>query len=200
MNELEVIKKFFVKSKTNGNEFSKQYFYVIKLGNHEPSLIIKKLVLSDDIECYKDYTILKYYKGKYLFFTHYSIKLSTFNKVFLELQEIKQTRGVHDVEIEKIKDSAIDKIQRIVCEYYNINIEQLHTKTRERIIVQARQITHYFAYKMTNKDLREIGKTIGKKNHATVIHSRKVVNNLMETDKEIKAQIEEIERKIKDIC
>jgi hypothetical protein len=189
MNELEIIKKFTIHSKTNANEFAKQYFNVVKFGDHEPSLIIKKLILSDDLECYNDYVVLKYFKEKYLLLKVFSMKLNTFNKVYDEIKDINLSGN---------KEITIDHIQDVVCKYYNLTLEQLHTETRKREIVQARQIAQYFAKQLTKVKLEVIGEKIGNKNHSTISHASKVVNNLIDTDKEIKAQIEEIERLIKE--
>jgi chromosomal replication initiator protein len=94
------------------------------------------------------------------------------------------------------KELSIDYIQKVVCDYFNIAPEMLHTKTRKREIVQARQIAMYFSKNLTKSSLTTIGTKIGGKDHATVLHACKTVNNLSETDKRFKAQIEEIEKKL----
>jgi len=99
----------------------------------------------------------------------------------------------------KKKTITLDYIQDVVCKYYSMTIDELHSITRKREIVQARQICHYFAKKLTKESLATIGSQIGGKGHSTCIHSAKVVNNLMETDKFFKQQIEEIERKIQGL-
>ncbi len=63
-------------------------------------------------------------------------------------------------------------------------------------MAQARQIAMYLAKQHTKAPLTTIGASIGGRNHATVLHSCKAVSNLMETDKNFRRQVEEIERKI----
>ncbi|HCT31276.1 MAG TPA: chromosomal replication initiator protein DnaA [Bacteroidales bacterium] len=95
------------------------------------------------------------------------------------------------------KEISIDYIQKIVCEYFGLPSDVLQTKTRKREIVQARQIAMYFSKSMTKSSLSTIGSIIGGKDHATVLHACKTVNNLKDTDKRFKSQIEDIERRLK---
>jgi len=71
------------------------------------------------------------------------------------------------------------------------------SKTRKKESVQARQIAMYFSIEFTKHSLAYIGKEIGGKKHSTVIHSYRTVNNLIETDKKYKEQIENIRAEIK---
>ena len=95
------------------------------------------------------------------------------------------------------KEISIDYIQKVVCDYFNIEINQLQTKTRKREIVQARQIAMYFSKSLTKSSLANIGTQIGGKDHATVLHACKTVNNLMETDKQFKQYVDDIQKKLK---
>jgi len=95
------------------------------------------------------------------------------------------------------KEISIDYIQKIVCEYFGLPSDVLQTKTRKREIVQARQIAMFFSKNMTKSSLSTIGSIIGGKDHATVLHACKTVNNLKDTDKRFKSQIEDIERRLK---
>lgn len=94
------------------------------------------------------------------------------------------------------KEVSIDFITKTVCEYFDLPTDALLTKTRKREIVQARQIAMYFSKNLTKHSLAAIGSQIGDKDHATVLHACKTVNNLMETDKKFKAYLIEIEKKI----
>ena len=95
------------------------------------------------------------------------------------------------------REVSIDYIQKVVCNYYDIGIEMLQSKTRKREIVQARQVAMYFSKNLTKSSLATIGAQIGGKDHATVLHACKTVNNLMDTDKHFKSQIEDIEKKLR---
>ena len=95
------------------------------------------------------------------------------------------------------REISIDYIQKVVCNYYNIGLEMLQSKTRKREIVQARQVAMFFSKSMTKSSLATIGSQIGGKDHATVLHACKTVNNLIETDKRFRLQVDEIEKKLK---
>jgi chromosomal replication initiator protein len=94
------------------------------------------------------------------------------------------------------REVSIDYIQKVVCDYFDLPIELLKSKTRKREVVQARQIAMYFSKQMTKSSLANIGAHCGGKDHATVLHACKTVNNLMDTDKRFKTYIEELEKKI----
>jgi chromosomal replication initiator protein len=95
------------------------------------------------------------------------------------------------------KEISIDYIQKVICSYFNINLEQLHTNTRKKELVQARQIAMYFSKGLTKCSLATIGSQIGGKDYATVLHACKTIDNLIEIDKRFRQQIEDIEKKLK---
>jgi len=95
------------------------------------------------------------------------------------------------------REISIDYIQKMVCDYFNISVEQMHSSSRKREIVQARQLAMYFAKTLTKNSLASIGVDIGGKDHATVLHAVRTVKNLIDTDKHFRVYVEEIEKKIK---
>jgi chromosomal replication initiator protein len=120
---------------------------------------------------------------------------STLNKKEITLNLAKE---MIDKLIKNTKrEVSIDYIQKVVCNYFDVPIDSLQSKTRKREIVQARQVAMYFSKNLTKSSLATIGSQIGGKDHATVLHACKTVNNLVETDKQFKNQIEEIEKKLK---
>jgi len=92
------------------------------------------------------------------------------------------------------KELTIEHIQRLVGDHLNISIEDIKSKTRKRDIVQARQISMYFAKKLTNTSLCNIGKQFGGRDHSTVIHACQTVNDLLDTDKEYSNRLQEIHK------
>jgi chromosomal replication initiator protein len=94
------------------------------------------------------------------------------------------------------REVSIDYIQKVVCDYFDLPIELLKSKTRKREIVQARQIAMYFAKKMTKSSLANIGLHCGGKDHATVLHACRTVNNLAETDKHFRKYLDDLEKKL----
>ena len=94
------------------------------------------------------------------------------------------------------REVSIDYIQKIVCDYFDLPLEVLKSKTRKREVVQARQIAMYFSKKMTKSSLATIGMHCGGKDHATVLHACRTVNNLSDTDKQFKKYLEDLDKKL----
>lgn len=95
------------------------------------------------------------------------------------------------------QEITIDIIQSLICNYFNIPIHHIQSPSRKRDIVQTRQLIMYFSKKYTTSSLSLIGNKIGKRDHTTVLHACKTIQNLSETDKNIKYHIEKIKEKIK---
>ncbi|PHX91437.1 MAG: chromosomal replication initiator protein DnaA [Flavobacteriales bacterium] len=95
------------------------------------------------------------------------------------------------------REISIEYIQKLVCDYYNIPVEAVKSKTRKREIVQARQIAMYFTKDLTKSSLKNIGIFFGGRDHSTVIHACQTVNDLIETDKKFRHDVEEIDKRIK---
>ena len=95
------------------------------------------------------------------------------------------------------REINIEFIQKIVCDYFNINLDILNSKTRKREIVQARQLVMYFAKEYTKSSLAMIGMHCGNKDHATVLHAVRTINNLLETDKQFRGYVKDLDKKIK---
>lgn len=80
------------------------------------------------------------------------------------------------------REISIDFIQKIVCDYFSIQVDALNSKTRKRDIVQAvLQLSMYFSKKHTKASLATIGLHCGNKDHATVLHACRTVSNLSNT-------------------
>lgn len=101
------------------------------------------------------------------------------------------------VRLEK-KQYTVQSIQETVCKYYNLELAAIQTNSRKRDIVQARQITMYLSKKYTESSLSMIGKIVGKKDHATVLHACKTIKDQIETNKAFRATVEEIEELLKN--
>ncbi|MCC8173277.1 MAG: chromosomal replication initiator protein DnaA [Odoribacter sp.] len=119
---------------------------------------------------------------------------ATFNKKDLTIDLVQDVLGKtvrqHATEL------TVDKIQKVVCEHFQIAPDVLQTKTRKREIVQARYLAMYFCKNYTKSSLSFIGSQIGKKDHATVLYACKVVSDLLETDRKFKIHVEELEKKL----
>lgn len=96
----------------------------------------------------------------------------------------------------KKEEISVESIQTAVCDFYKVTKDALQSSSRKRNVVQARQIAMYFCKEMTKNSLAAIGKQIGNRNHATVLYACKTINNLIETDKKIKSDIDTINTKL----
>jgi len=122
------------------------------------------------------------------------IAQSSFNKKEITLDLAKQI-------VEKFvkhtkREISIDYIQKVVSDYFQMDVDTLQSKTRKRHIVQARQLAMFFAKKFTKASLASIGSQIGKRDHATVLHACKTVDNLAHTDKQFKKYVEDLQKKL----
>lgn len=93
---------------------------------------------------------------------------------------------------------SVEKIRDLVCSHFNLEIDAILTSSRKREVVQARQIAMYLSKQYTKNSLSSIGQTIGKRDHATVLHACKQVNDLISTDKSFRNSVLEIEAKLKN--
>lgn len=94
------------------------------------------------------------------------------------------------------REVSIDYIQKVVSDYFQMDVSTLQSKTRKRHIVQARQLAMFFAKKFTKASLASIGSQIGKRDHATVLHACKTVDNLSSTDKQFRKYVEDLSKKL----
>ena len=112
---------------------------------------------------------------------------------------IELAQSIIDKSVKNNKnDLTIDHIQQIIADYFNLDIESLHSKTRKRNVVQARQLAMFFSKKYTKNSLSTIGSQIGQRDHATVLHACKTVANLIETDRAFKKYVSDLETKFTD--
>ena len=96
------------------------------------------------------------------------------------------------------KELTIEDIVRSTCEYYHVKDENIYTTSRKRDIVLARQVSMYLAHKLLpNLSLARIGQCIGSKDHSTVSHACRTIEEQLEVNKVMEAAIDEIEEKIK---
>jgi chromosomal replication initiator protein len=119
---------------------------------------------------------------------------STLNKKTMTLELAKQM--IDKFVKNTAREVSIDYIQKVVCDYFEMPIETMKSKTRKREVVQARQIAMYFSKKMTKSSLATIGMHCGGKDHATVLHACRTVNNLSETDKQFQKYLNDLDKKL----
>lgn len=120
------------------------------------------------------------------------IAQASFNRKEINLDLVKHL--VNNIVKDIDKEVSIDLIKKIVSEYYKVSVNLINSTTRKREVVQARQLVMYFAKKYTKGSLENIGAHCGNKDHATVLYACKTVNNLLDTDKQYRKCVDEIEK------
>jgi chromosomal replication initiator protein len=105
--------------------------------------------------------------------------------------------ALNDILTTKKRDVSIEQIQRVVCEYYSIPDDLLRGKSRKQEIAWARQVAMYFCKDLTRFSLKSIGLHFGGRDHTTVIHAvRTIDEGVKKGDKKTLDQIEAIRKKI----
>ena len=122
------------------------------------------------------------------------LAISSLKKVELNIQLAKNIlkdliNTVHYIDIEDILNQTASQ--------FNININYILKNTRKQDIVFARQIVMYLARELTDCSLDLIGQKIGKRDHSTVVHAIKVVENKIKQDKNLRAKVDKIKTALK---
>lgn len=94
------------------------------------------------------------------------------------------------------REITVESIIELTCATLKMDKTILLSAKRTREVAQARQIAMYLCKQYTKMPLSGIGLALGGKNHATVLHACKTIQNLIETDKIIRRQVEDIEKQL----
>ena len=89
---------------------------------------------------------------------------------------------------------TIEEIQRKVAEHFNLRITDMHSARRARSVARPRQIAMYLAKQLTSRSLPEIGRKFGGRDHTTVMHAVKKVEELKGTDHRFAEDVELLRR------
>jgi len=106
-------------------------------------------------------------------------KVVTFSNIMNKKIDVELTKTVlKDLLRSNNKRITIDEIQNKVSNYYNINVDDLTSSRRLRSFARPRQVAMYLAKKLTSRSLPEIGRKFGGRDHTTVIHAVKKIDQL----------------------
>ena len=119
---------------------------------------------------------------------------STINNTDVDINLARRIIGDYS-DYEK-KAITIDDIIKTVSDYYGIECNAINTRSRKREVVLVRQVAMYLAKKHLDMSTSKIGKYIGDRDHATVLHACKTIENLADTDKQFKVELEEIDNSL----
>jgi len=92
---------------------------------------------------------------------------------------------------------SIDSIQKVVGNFFNLKVSDFKVKRKYKGYVIPRQIAMYLSRKLTNASLLEIGEKFGGKDHSTVLHSIKKVEERISKDPSFKEMVENLHSRIK---
>lgn len=97
---------------------------------------------------------------------------------------------LHDILRANDRRITIEDIQKKVAAHYNIKVSDMHSARRSVAIARPRQVAMYLSKKLTTKSLPEIGRKFGGKDHTTVMHAVKRIDELSRGDKEFAGDVE----------
>ena len=89
---------------------------------------------------------------------------------------------------------TIDEIQKRVAEHFNIKLAEMTSSRRARIVARPRQVAMYLAKQLTSRSLPEIGRKFGGRDHTTVIHAVKKIEELSASDTALAEDVELLRR------
>ena len=106
-------------------------------------------------------------------------------------------RALRNVIGDTDKPITIDQVQRTVCEYYRVKHNDLVGERRHKIIARPRQVAMYLSRKLTGSSLPDIAAKFGGRDHTTVLHAVRKVDELREKDPQLTTIIETLEKSLR---
>ncbi|MQB22027.1 chromosomal replication initiator protein DnaA [Agrobacterium tumefaciens] len=104
----------------------------------------------------------------------------------------------HLVGAGEAKRVRIEDIQRIVARHYNVSRQELVSNRRTRVIVKPRQVAMYLAKMLTPRSFPEIGRRFGGRDHTTVLHAVRKIEELISGDSKLGHEVELLKRLINE--
>jgi chromosomal replication initiator protein len=101
---------------------------------------------------------------------------------------------LHDLLRANDRRVTIEEIQKRVAEHFNIRLADMHSARRARAVARPRQVAMYLAKQLTSRSLPEIGRKFGGRDHTTVMHAVRKVDELRATDSAFSEDVELLRR------
>jgi chromosomal replication initiator protein len=89
---------------------------------------------------------------------------------------------------------TIDEIQRRVAEHFNIKLVEMTSSRRARVVARPRQVAMYLAKQLTQRSLPEIGRKFGGRDHTTVMHAVRKIEELTRSDRALAEDVDVLQR------
>ncbi len=101
---------------------------------------------------------------------------------------------LHDLLRANDRRITIDEIQKKVAEHFNVKVADMHSARRARSVARPRQVAMYLAKQLTARSLPEIGRKFGGRDHTTVMHAVRKVEDLCQADRSFAEDVELLRR------
>lgn len=109
--------------------------------------------------------------------------------------DVKLAESIAKNIVRRSKEITIETIQRLICKYYKLSMEELLSRSRKRSIAQPRQIAMYLARRYTDRSFQTIGRSFNRY-HATTLHAIGTVERLIREQGAVQKQVEFLTRRL----
>ena len=101
---------------------------------------------------------------------------------------------LHDLLRANDRRVTIEEIQKRVAEHYNVRVADMHSARRARAVARPRQVAMYLSKQLTSRSLPEIGRKFGGRDHTTVMHAVRKIEEIKATDNSFAEDVELLRR------
>jgi len=105
---------------------------------------------------------------------------------------------LHDILRANDRRVTIEEIQKRVAEHYNIRLAEMYSARRARAVARPRQVAMYLSKQLTARSLPEIGRKFGGRDHTTVMHAVRKIDELRSTDRHFAEDVELLRRMLEN--
>jgi chromosomal replication initiator protein len=100
-------------------------------------------------------------------------------------------------EKKRVEEPEISQIAAVAAKHYGLKLSELRSPTRKRAVVNARAVAIYLARKISQISLEQIGRYFGGRDHTTMMHSCRKIEELLQSDPAFRQDIEQLEKMVK---
>ena len=124
-------------------------------------------------------------------------RILVFSKVNTKSPSVHECKRIlKDFINSNVKPVNVELIQNLVASHFNLNIHELLSPRRSRVLARPRQIAMYLSKQYTTNSLPDIGRKFSNRDHTTVIHAVRKIDELIKKDNEIKQNVIDIKKKL----
>ena len=123
-------------------------------------------------------------------------RIQAFSRIYNKSPNVTESKIIlKDIISVNARNLSIENIQKTVASYFTISLNEMLSPRRSRSLVRPRQIAMYLAKKLTTQSLPDIGRQFNNRDHTTVIHAVKTIENLIINDQSFKKSVEDLKGK-----